>query len=197
MRWLLALASCSLLAGTADSLTGRWQSTEVSPAGVSTVFEFYSDHKLDSSAAVVRQEQYRLIGTDTIAFKSQEGGEIKRELEWENSNNAHIDDEPAGKAIPLTRNGKVLDAKNPLLGEWATQLDWKGKTYTARAVFLPGGKVYWITYIRSQHGTYSLNNQTIRIEIADRPALEGAFQLSGDVLTLPNPRGGTSEFQRF
>lgn len=179
-----------------DPLAGRWRSREVSPSGVSAVFEF-SGGQLDSYAAVIVEEQFRLAGTDTIFLQHKSGREEKLELEWDNQDHARIDDEAAGKSIELVRVGKSAGSKNPLSGEWKTTREWKGQAYPALAVFLAGGRVIWVTRVHAEHGRYSVQNQNIRLEIPNRPPVEGRFALTGESLTLPNPRGGQSSFERF
>jgi len=98
-----------------DAWIGRWRSTEVTPAGVSAIFELHSDSQLDSYSAAITDGKYRLIGTDTILLQSK-GGEEKEELEWDNQDRGRIEDEAAGKSMELTRLGKIADSKNPLLG---------------------------------------------------------------------------------
>lgn len=177
-------------------LIGRWRSAEVSRAGVSAIFEFHSDNQVDFYAVAISDGKYRLVGTDTILLQS-ENGEEKQELEWDNQDRARIEDEAAGKSIELTRVGKIPDGKNPLVGEWSTTWEWKGKNYPARALFFPDGKIVWITTLRAEHGQYSLQSKKIRMEIQSRPVLEGAFALTEDRLTLPDPKGGESSFERF
>jgi hypothetical protein len=175
VRLTLILFSISLASRAAD-LTGRWRSTQVSPTGVSAVFEFHGANELDSYSAAISEENYRLIGTDTIALQSK-AGEEKQELEWDGEDRARIEDEAAGKAIKLDRVGKIADKQNPLLGEWSTTREWNGKSYAARAVFLSGGKVVWTITLRTERGHYTVQEQNIRIEMPGRPIVEGKFSL--------------------
>jgi hypothetical protein len=180
-----------------DQIAGRWRSTEVSPSGVSAVFEFHGGDRLDSYSAVITEQKYRVVGTDTILLQTEDGREEKQELEWDNQDRARIEDEAAGKSIELARAGKSPDAKNPLAGEWRTTREWSGRKYPALAVFSASGKVVWITEVRAEHGRYSVQNGNIRLEIPNRAVVEGSFAVAGDRLTLPNPKGGQSSFERF
>lgn len=195
---LLSVISVALAAGQTqqDPPIGRWRSAEVSPSGVSAVFEFHNDNQLDSSSAVISEGRYRLVGTDTILLQSSNGQE-KQELEWDNLDRARIEDEAAGKSIDLARVGTIPDRKNPLTGEWSTTREWNGRKYPARAFFFPDGKALWITTLRTERGRYSVQGKHIRLELPGRPAVEGGFGLTGDRLTLPNPKGGESGFERF
>ena len=161
------------------------------------MFEFHAGNQLDSYSAVVADGRYRMVGTDTILLQAGKGREEKQEVEWDNQDRARIEDEAIGKSMDLSRIGKISDSKNPLVGEWSTTGEWNGAKYPARALFFPDGKVVWITMLRTEHGRYSMQNSNIRIEIAGRTAVEGSFALSGDRLTLPNPKGGESSFGRF
>jgi len=179
------------------SLIGRWRSAEVSPAGVSTVFEFVAGNQLNCYSSVFLEQKYRVVGTDTIILQSNGGREEKLELEWDHVNRARIDDEAAGKAIELVRVGKILDGQNPIVGEWSTTREWNGTRHPARAVFSANSRVLWITDLRADHGRYVVQNEIIRLEMPKRPVVEGQYQIAGDELTLPNPRGGQSVFKRF
>jgi hypothetical protein len=179
-----------------DDLAGRWRSTEVSPSGVSSIFEFHGDNRMDSYSAAISEGRYRLVGTDTILFQTK-NGEEKQEVEWDSQDRARIEDEAAGKYMNLARIGKTPDDKNPLIGEWNTTREWNGAKYPARVWFFADGRVLWVATLRTEHGRYSVQSKNIRLEIAGRPAVEGTYALSGDRLTLPNPKGGGSSFDRF
>jgi len=176
---------------------GRWRSTEVSSAGVSAIFEFHADNQVDSYSAAISEGRYRLVGTDTILFQSK-NGEEKQEIEWDSQDRARIEDEAAGKSRELARVGKIPDGKNPLTGEWSTTREWKGNKFPARVFFYPDGRVVWITTLRTDHGRYSVQNNSIRLEVPGRAVLEGSFAVSENRLTLPNPKGnGSQSFDRF
>jgi len=197
--FILFAISVALAAGQSqqyNKLIGRWRSTELSPSGVSAIFEFRGDNQLDSYSAAISEGKYQMVGTDTIVFQSK-GGQEKQEIEWDSQDRARIEDEAAGKSIELARLGKIPDSKNPLTGEWSTTHEWNGATYPARVLFLPDGKVVWITALRTAHGRYSVASKNIRLEIPGRPVLEGSFALTEDRLTLPNPKGsGSYSFDR-
>jgi hypothetical protein len=199
--FVLVIVSVAVVSGQPrqDRLIGRWRSTQVS-AGVSAVFEFHDDNQLDSYSAALSDGKYRLVGTDTIVLQpglQSENREEKQELEWDSQDRGRIEDEAAGKSIELTRVGIMADTKNPLTGEWSTTREWMGTTYPARALFFPDGKVVWVTTLRADHGRYSIQNGNVRLEISGRPVVEGRFAVTGDRLTLTNPRGGESVFERF
>jgi hypothetical protein len=200
MRRLLAVAVPALLLAGADStsgLVGRWKSAEVSPANLSAVFEFGRDGVVDSYSSVIVEGRYRLLGTDTIILQSKDGHEEKQELEWDNQDRGRIEDEAAGKSIEISRAGKRLDPQNPLLGEWDTTREWSGKRYPARGLFFADGRNIWIINLRVETGRYSVKDGRIRLEIPDRPAIEGNFSVAEGSLMLPNPRGGQSRFNQL
>lgn len=175
---------------------GRWRSTATSSSGVSTILEFHDGGQLDSHAAAITEGKYRLLGTDTIILQSN-NREEKRELEWDNQDRARIEDEAAGKSIELARVGKATDSKNPLIGEWSATLEREGRRYPARVVFRADGNVIWITFLSSQHGSYSLQDKKIRLEVPGHPAIEGSLSMTADRLTLPSPSGAAATFDRL
>jgi len=196
---LLLLLPLALSAGpnSADDLMGRWRSTDVLGTNVSAVFEFDKDNQVDSYSAAILEGRYRLLGTDTVVLRSKEGQELKMEIEWDSEDRGLIENETTGTSFKLERAGKIVDPKNPLVGEWNTTRDWNGRSYPARALFSADGRNVWIIKLRSERGRYSVHGQSIRIEIENRPVLEGNFVVTGDQLTLPNPKGGPSRFDRF
>jgi len=182
----LILFPAALILAQQDPLVGRWRSSEVSPAGVSSVFEFHGDNQLETSSAVVSEGKYRLIGTDTILLQLDKSREEKQELEWDNQDRARIEDEAAGKSMELARIGKISDSRNPLTSEWSIRREWNGGKYPARVSFFPDGRVLCVVTLRAEHGRYSTQNSSIRLEIAGRPQVEGIFAFTGNRLTLPN-----------
>jgi hypothetical protein len=193
----LFLLPVSLILAQQYPLIGRWRSSEASPSGVSSIFEFRADNQLESYSAVVSDGKYRLVGTDTILLQLDTSREEKLELEWDNQDRARIEDEAAGKSRELARVGKSSDNNNPLTGEWSTQREWKGAKYPARISFFPDERVLCVVTLRTEHGRYSTQSSNIRLEIAGRPLVEGTFAMTGNRLTLPNPKGGASGFDRF
>ena len=194
---IVLFALAATIAAGQDPLIGRWRSTDVSASGVSTIFEFRGGDQMDSYSAVVSEEKYRLAGTDTILLQSKERREEKQELEWDSQDRARIEDEAVGKKIELTRLGTASDAKHPLVGEWRTARQWNGRTYPARALFFADGNLLWFTELRAERGSYSVQDRNIRLEVPNHPPVNGMFTVEGDRLTLPNPNGGQSGFQRF
>lgn len=180
-----------------DALAGRWRSAEVSAAGVSAVFEIGRNNVVDSYSAVILEGKYKLVGTDTIILESQDGRREKQELEWDNQNKARIEDEAIGKSIEMSRAATRVDPAHPLLGEWDAVREWKGKTYPARGLFFADGRNIWLINLSVETGRYSISEGKIRMEIPNRPPVEGSFTVTEDSLTLPNPRGGQSRFNRM
>jgi hypothetical protein len=195
---LLTLSAALALAQPqTNPVVGRWRSTDVSASGISAIFEFRGANELDTYSAAITEGKYRVVGTDTILLESKGGREQKLELEWDNKDRVLIDDEAAGKKIELTRLGKCPDTEHPVVGEWRTTLPWNGKTYPARALFGANGSVLWITDLRADHGRYSVQDGNIRLEIPNRPQVDGKYALDGNRLVLPKPDGGESSFERF
>ena len=92
----LILLPVALILAQQGPLVGRWRSSEVSPTGVSSIFEFRGDNQLESYSAVVSEGKYRLIGTDTILLQLDKSREEKQELEWDN--NRAVPDTDAARA---------------------------------------------------------------------------------------------------
>jgi len=194
--FFVILAASAVGQSRHNQLVGRWRSTDVSPTGISAIFEFHDDNRMDSYSAAISEERYRLVGTDTIVLQTKNGQET-REVEWDSEDRARIEDEAAGKSIELVRLGKIPDSKNPLVGEWSTTREWNGGKYPARVFFFREGKVLWLATLRTEHGRYLIQSNTIRLEVPGRPVVKGGFAATENRLILPNPNGSVSNFDRF
>lgn len=197
---LLITSACALTVCFAanDPLTGRWRSLDLDPNGLGEVFDFHGAKDMDCGPATILNGSFRLLGTDTIVLKStKDAPEAKLELEWDGRDQIRIENEPANQIIKLVRVGEVKDTGNPLFGEWITPDDGKTKNLPSHSLFYADGRNIWIIPQSVQHGHYSIQGKTIRLEIANRPPIEGAYTLEGTHLKLPNAKGGESNFERY
>jgi len=104
---LLLLPVCLILPQQVP-LVDRLRSSEVSPSGVGSIFEFHADNQPESHSAIVSEGKYRLIGSDTIS-QPDKNREEKQELERDSLDRARIEDEATGESMELARVGKVSD----------------------------------------------------------------------------------------
>lgn len=185
------------LAGASDPLSGHWRAAELGANGVGEVFDFHDGKDVDFGPASILDGSYRIVGTDIVLKSAKDAPEAKLELEWDGRDQIRIENEPANQIIKLVRVGEVLDTGNPLFGEWITPDDGKSKSLPSHSYFYPDGRNLWIVPQSVQHGHYSIKGKTIRIEVPNRPAIEGAFTIDGDHLKLPNVKGGESSFERY
>jgi hypothetical protein len=201
MRLISILMTTCVLAlafpPSSDPLTGRWRGLELTSTGVGEVFEFKGGKDLDFGPATIMDGSYRMVGTDIVLKSSKNAPESKLDLEWDGRDQIRIEDEPANQTIKLIRVGKIQDTGNPLLGEWMTPQDVDSKNLPSHSFFYADGRNVWVIPQSIQHAHYSIEGQTIRIEIPNRPVIEGSFTLDGNHLKLPNAKGGQSNFERF
>jgi hypothetical protein len=201
MRYALLItliyARTVCLAGAGDPLTGHWRALDTAPNGVGEVFNFNGGKDVVFGPATILDGSYRMVGTDIVLKSSKDAPEAKLELEWDGRDQIRIENEPANQIIKLVRVGEVKDTAHPLYGEWMTPEDTKTKALPSRSYFYPDGRNLWVIPQSEQHGHYLIQDKTIRIEVPNRPAIEGLFTLEGDHLKLPNAKGGESNFERY
>ncbi|MGI8989151.1 MAG: hypothetical protein ACR2I2_06155 [Bryobacteraceae bacterium] len=96
----------------------------------------------------------------------------------------------------MTREGKVIDPKNLILGTWQWQPTSDGMPM--RRQFRANGTDLLTAPFRTDKGRYTIRDDRIRIEIDGYPVVEGNLRWEDEVLVLPGPSGsGESRFARY
>jgi hypothetical protein len=195
---LVLLAQLAPEAAPPANLIGRWRSLQTSQGGIGAMFEFHQDGVVDYSPGAVVETDYRVEGDQLVLpSATKDGKEQRQTIEWLGDDHFRL---KAGDVIgdELSRTGPRADPKNPLIGEWTGSRDMAGNTVELRWFFYPNGKTLLLVSFLTQHGRYSVNKRIIRVALPDRDAVEGAFDVNGDRLTLPGPHGtGESHFARY
>jgi hypothetical protein len=197
---LLITLACALtvcFATANDPLIGRWRALELGPNGTGQIFEFHSGKDVDAGPATILDGSFRLVGTDIVLKSSKDAPETKLDLEWDGRDQIRIENEPANQVIKLIRVGALKDTGNPLFGEWMTPDGAKEKKLPSLSLFYQDGRNLWVIPQSTQHGHYSVDGKTIRIELPNRPVIEGLFSVEGNHLKLPNLKGSESNFERY
>jgi hypothetical protein len=194
---LLALIQPLCAESPPAGLIGRWRSLETSKGGIGAMFEFRADSAVQFSPGAVVEAAYRIEGTQLVLPPATTTGpEQKSTIEWLGEDRFRL---KAGDqtAEELSRRGARVDARNPILGEWRGSRQMGANRVEVRWFFYPAGKALLLIPFTIQAGRYSIDRQTIRIELPNRK-MEGKFDLQGDMLRLPGPRGnGESRYARY
>ncbi len=161
------------------------------------MFEFQPGGAVDFSPGAVVEAKYRIEGGQLILPPpEQTGSEQRQAIEWVGDDKIRlkVGDKPAEE---LSRKGPRTDANNPIIGEWNGYRDMGKNRVELRWFFYPTGKLLLLIPFTTQHAHYSVDQQTLRIDLSDRK-VEGKFDVQGDVLTIPGPSGsGESRFARY
>ena len=201
MRMLLVCAVClSAAAGQAapSSLIGRWRSLTTSQGGIGAMFEFHPDGVVDYSPGAVVESEYRIDGDELVLPPATKTGPEQRQtIEWLGDDHFRLKANDAA-GDELSRKGARTDPKHPILGEWTGAREMAGQPVEVRWFFYANGKTLLLIPFLTQHGHYAINKQMIRVELPGRDAVEGKFEVQGDLLILPGQHGtGESRFSRY
>lgn len=160
------------------------------------MFDFHPDGTLDYSPGAVVESRYRIDGDELILPPATvQGVEFRQTIEWSGENTLRL--RQAQEVAELTRQGPRSDPANPIFGEWTGKRDMNGQTLTTHWFFYPGGRSLLLVPFLTQHGKYWTTGTTTRIEMPNRPAVEGPYRLDQDVLSVPGPTGNTDRYARY
>jgi hypothetical protein len=225
VRKLFLLIAMACITGTAADRTviGRWRSLETSKGGIGGMFIFREDGTLEFSPGAVVEMKYRVEGNRLImppgtvngpdqvwVIESLTKNELRLSQEDWQPKEANTPGAPASApSMRMTREGEVVDPKNLILGTWPSSGAWQSPSsdkVSGRSApiikstwqFRADGLVLLTVPFRIEKGRYSIKDDLIRIEIEERPAVEGKVRWDGDVLVIPGPRAsGESRFARY
>jgi hypothetical protein len=182
------------LAGADEGVIGRWRSAQPSSGGIGSIFEFHRGGVVDMSAAAVVEARWRMENGKLILPPATIGGpEQAARVEWRGDNLLSWK-LPDGGGEQLTRQGPVVDPKRLIVGEWTGPREMAGRKLEVRWIFYATGKSLLLIPFQMQHGRYSIEGGTIRIEVPGRGPVQGKFRVLGNMLTIPGPNG-KGEFQ--
>ena len=199
LRCLLALTLAVASAGAQPrKLTGKWRALETSMGGIGSLLEFHADGTMIFSPGAIVPSKYR-VEDDTIVSTYKDlrtGKESEDEVEFELAGDATL--RYGSPPVEMTRVGKPVDATNLLLGTWTSTADFEGTKLSRYFHFASDGTELLTIPFRKDPGRYTLEGNTIRIEVQGRPWIEGQIRWEGDVLVLPKPRKpGEMKFKRY
>ncbi len=169
------------------------------------MFEFRDNNVVDFSPGAIVPMTYRIEGDELILPSATNGGpEQKMKIAWRGADHLSLifqtPEDLAGepRRIDFARTGKSSDPRNPIVGEWVGTAEIGDGKHEFRYLFYPAGKVLLLIPFRTQRGSFTVKDGTIRLVLPGTDAVEGKFKIEGDVLTIPGPAGsGESTFARY
>jgi hypothetical protein len=198
--FLLAIGCAN--AAPLDQIVGRWRSLETSKGGIGVIYQFRANGDVDYSPGAVVETTYRIEGNQLWIHDANAGGsEQKLKIKWIGENKFRLEPQSGSTGetavSELTRKGERRDSKNPIIGEWTGTQDMRGHKLPMIWLFYPEGKSLFLMPFTPQHGHYTVQESTLRIELSTN-TIERKFQVNGDVLTIAEPSGtGQSRLARF
>ena len=192
----LPLLAQSPAAGPANDLLGKWRSELVAQGQLGTVLDFQPGGILTVSQGALADLAYRIENGELILPPAIKGGpEQRQRIEWVNPSKLllHPADLPP---VEFTRVGPAPKGENTLVGEWTTLRELNGRKIVSTFRFLDDNTaLLWIP-LASAGGKYTVQGETIRLELPDSPPVEGPFRIRGNQLILPTQNGTPATFLR-
>lgn len=186
-RSLLALALPSFALG-ATPLTGRWRSVKTTGGGIGAVYDFSPNGSATYSSAAIVEMVYQQEGNQ-ITLGGQPigiGWHPDGRLQFNYGNN-HVED--------YTRQGKVVDAANPLLGEWKGNKVMQGQRVPMLLQFRGGNAALLMILFKTQSGHYHASAGSWTLTLPSLPAR--TITENDGRLTITAAGGDPHQFTRF
>lgn len=169
---------------------GRWRSVTTTKGGIGAVYEFDGKGVTNYSSCAIGEIGYR-----------QEGGQLSIE----------------GKAVGMgfhpdgrlqlnygqnvledyTRFGEMVEAANPLLGEWRGTRVMAGKRLPTLYQFQKNGRVQFVIKIRSYQGRCVMSGAGWRLALPSLPARSIRYEAGNDQLVIRVDGGDEHLFRRL
>jgi hypothetical protein len=193
---LLLFATLALAnAQPAANLTGRWRSVETSQGGIGAVYQFHADGTIDFSPGAIVDMPYRVEGDKLILPPATTTGPETKSKLTVSGDVMRLAME--GHLAEYHRQGAVQDPRDPLLGEWLGSREMDGRQMIEQMFFYPGGKSLLVILFTTQRGTYTATGGNLVATFAGRVGLDGAFDISGGVLSIHRSGGRVTKLARY
>jgi len=187
-RRLLLLAAPALLRGEAP-IVGRWRSVTTTKGGIGAVYDFRANGSVAYSSAAIVESEYGLDG-QVLTLGGQRVG-----IGWHPDGRLQFN---FGQDVieDFSRKGEVVDAANPLLGEWAGSRLMAGKKIPVSMKFEAGNRALMVLFLKTELGRYQGGAGTWTITLPSLPALQ-IRSGAGGTLTITAKGGDPHEFARL
>jgi hypothetical protein len=194
---LFAMAAWASGQASADNLLGRWRPLETSQGGIGAMYDFHADGTIEFSPGAVVEMPYRVEGDELIFPPATTTGPEQR------SAIAFLEDSQLrmsarGGTEELRRQGPPPDPQNRLLGEWLGSRDMGGGQRVAvHMFFYPAGRSLLLIPFKTQSGRFTANEGRLVATFGGRIGIEGAFDVTGGVLSIHRSGGRVTKLARY
>ncbi len=145
-RSCLLLAFPASLSG-ASPLAGRWRSVTTTRGGIGAVYEFRSNGRATYSSVALVDMEYQLAGNQ-LTLGGQAVG-----VGWHADGRMQLNF-GQGQVEDFTRQGKVTEATQPLLGEWKGRREMAGRRAPVSLQFHANRRAVMAVFLKSVAGQY-------------------------------------------
>lgn len=192
---LVLVGVCYVTAGLSQDgnrkMLGKWRSVETSKGGIGATVNFRVNGSFDYSPGAVVSGTYRVEENRLITSYENGDPETSMSIQSLTADTLRLGPpsdarapEGAG-ALDFKRIGRPDDPKNLLLGAWVTIGTMPGMPSHGYYYFRRDGTETFNIPFRTDHCTYAISGDRIRLAIAGRGSVEGQIRWEGDVLVLP------------
>ena len=187
-RELMLLAIPSFLSG-ASPIVGRWRSVTTTKGGIGAVYDFRANGSVAYSSAALVDLEYSLEG-QVLTVGGQRVG-----IGWHTDGRLQLNF--GQNAIEdYSRKGEVVDAAQPLLGEWAGHRFMAGRQIPVTMLFRAGGRSLTVLYLKTTMGRYQGGAGPWTLTLPALPSRRVVAGADGS-LTIRVSGGDDHQFVRF
>ncbi len=187
-RQFLALPIPMLLVG-ASPIVGRWRSVTTTKGGIGAVYDFKANGSVAYSSAALVESEFSLDG-QVLTLGGQRVG-----IGWHPDGRLQLN---FGQDVveDYSRKGAVVDAANPLLGEWEGSRNMAGRKIPVSMKFAAGNRALMVLFLKTVVGRYQGGAGPWTLTLPSLPPRQ-VVASAGGTLTITASGGDPHEFSRL
>ncbi|MCX6613347.1 MAG: hypothetical protein NTW74_21170 [Acidobacteria bacterium] len=187
-RQFLVLPIPALLAG-ASPIVGRWRSVTTTKGGIGAVYDFRANGSVAYSSTALVESEFSVDG-QVLTLGGQRVG-----IGWHPDGRLQFN---FGQNVveDYSRKGEVVDAANPLLGEWAGSRDMAGRKIPVSMQFRAGNRALMVLFLKTVVGRYQGGAGPWTMTLPSLPARQAVAGADG-TLTITASGGDPHPFSRL
>jgi hypothetical protein len=181
-----------MAAGPEEALLGRWRTMNTTKGGIGAMYEFKTGGVVLVRPGAIVPGTWRIEGNEIVLPPMVEGGpELRQTVDFSQPGRLILR-QGANTAMDLSRVGKAPAGKPTVVGEWTGMRAMDGGQLEMRIFFYANGKSLFLLPFTTQQAKYGLTDGRMFLTLPDGKTTEGPWSLTGNVLTIPGVRAGTS-----
>ncbi len=186
-RELMLLTLPAILDG-AEPIVGRWRSVTTTKGGIGAVYDFRANGSVAYSSAALVDLEYGLEG-QVLTIGGQRVG-----IGWHADGRLQLN---FGQDVieDFSRKGEIVDAAQPLLGEWAGRRVMAGRKIPVSMQFRAGNRALMVLFLKTVLGRYQGGAGPWTLTLPSLPPRRVVAGTGG--LTIAAAGGDVHEFVRL